>query len=98
MPKKIDVGETNWDEIFDTIDIDYLPIEYVGTIIVTFLDGKVWEVDVHNKNNVDDPADTIATFLDEYNEKIDTVDFRLDTDRIKKDITKRTKRFLKLNK
>lgn len=98
MPKKIDVGETNWEEIFDTIDIDYLPIEYVGTIIVTFLDGKVWEVDVHNKNNVDDPADTIATFLDEYNEKIDTVDFRLDTDRIKKDITKRTKRFLKLNK
>ena len=98
MPKKIDGGETNWEEIFDTIDIDYLPIEYVGTIIVTFLDGKVWEVDVHNKNNVDDPADTIATFLDEYNEKIDTVDFRLDTDRIKKDITKRTKRFLKLNK
>ena len=98
MPKKIDVAETNWEEIFDTIDIDYLPIEYVGTIIVTFLDGKVWEVDVHNKNNVDDPADTIATFLDEYNEKIDTVDFRLDTDRIKKDITKRTKRFLKLNK
>ena len=94
----MDVGETNWEEIFDTIDIDYLPIEYVGTIIVTFLDGKVWEVDVHNKNNVDDPADTIATFLDEYNEKIDTVDFRLDTDRIKKDITKRTKRFLKLNK
>jgi len=98
VPKKIDVGETNWEEIFDTVNYDYLPIEYVGTIIVTFLDGKVWEVDLHNKNNVDDPADTIATFLDEYNEKIDTVDFRLDTDRIKKDITKRTKRFLKLNK
>lgn len=98
MPKKIDLSETNWEEILDEVDYDYLPIEYVSSIVVSFLDGKVWEVDVHAKKNVDDPAEVIASFLDEYNDKIDTVDFRLDTERLKKDITKRTKRFLKLNK
>ena len=98
MPKKIDLSETNWEEILDEVDYDYLPIEYVSSIVVSFLDGKVWEVDVHAKKNVDDPAEVIASFLDEYNDKIDTVDFRLDTERLKKDITRRTKRFLKLNK
>lgn len=98
MPKKTDLSETNWEEILDEVDYDYLPIEYVSSIVVSFLDGKVWEVDVHAKKNVDDPAEVIASFLDEYNDKIDTVDFRLDTERLKKDITRRTKRFLKLNK
>lgn len=98
MHKNIDLNDTNWDEILDEVDYDYLPIEYVSYVVVTFLDGKVWEVDVHNKKNTDDPAEVIAAFLEEYNDKIDTVDFRLDVDRLKKDITKRTKRFLKLNK
>lgn len=98
MPKHTDLDETNWDEILDEVDYDYLPIEYVSVVVVTFLDGKIWEVDVHNKKTTEDPADIISAFLEEYNDKIDTVDFRLDVDRLKKDITKRTKRFLKLNK
>lgn len=98
MPKHTDLNETNWDEILDEVDYDYLPIEYVSVIVVTFLDGKIWEVDVNNKKTTEDPADIISAFLEEYNDKIDTVDFRLDVDRLKKDITKRTKRFLKLNK
>ncbi len=97
MPKE-NIENDYWEEILDNVDYDYLPIEYVSTVIVTFLDQKVWEIDVHNKKNEDDPADIIATFLDEYNDKIDTVDFRLDTKRLQKDVTKRTKRFLKLNK
>ena len=97
MPKE--PSDTDyWEEILDEVKYDYLPIEYVSTVIVTFLDQKVWEIDVHNNKNVEDPSDTIASFLDEYNDKIDTVDFRLDTKRLQKDVSKRTKRFLKLNK
>lgn len=98
MPKEDSENNEYWEEIFDEVNYDYLPIEYVSTVIVTFIDKKVWEIDVHNKKNADDPADIIATFLEEYNDKIDTVDFRLDQRRLQKDVTKRTKRFLKLNK
>jgi hypothetical protein len=92
------VTDDEWNEILDEVNYDYIPIEYVSTVIVTFLDEKVWEIDVQNKKNGDDPADVIGEFLEEYDDTIDTVDFRLDTKRLKKDINKRTKRFLKLNK
>tara|TARA_B100000683_G_scaffold273647_1_gene319796 strand:+ start:122 stop:421 length:300 start_codon:yes stop_codon:yes gene_type:complete len=88
-----------WDEILDDVNYDFLPIEYVSTIIVRFLDGKTWEVAVDNRKRLtQDPGTVIHEFLEEYKDSIDTVDFRLDTERLKKDITRRTKRFLKLNK
>ena len=74
-------------------------IEYINVIIVRFRDGKVWEVDVNNKQKLEgEPNEIIANFFEEYEDTIDTVDFRIDTTKLKKDVTKRTKRFLKLNK
>ena len=67
-----------WEEIFDTIDMDFLPLEYINIIVVTFNDGKVWEIDVNQSSketkNVDDVLDE---FFQEYEHKIESVDFRL---------------------
>jgi len=88
-----------WDEILDEVNYDFLPIEYVSTIIVRFVDGKTWEIAVDNRRRLtEDPGHVIDEFMQEYKDSIDTVDFRLDIPRLKKDITRRTKRFLKLNK
>ena len=88
-----------WEEIFDTIDMDFLPLEYINIIVVTFNDGKVWEIDVNQSSketkNVDDVLDE---FFQEYEHKSESVDFRLNTDKLKKDISKRTKKFMKLNR
>lgn len=79
--------------------MDFLPIEYVNWIIVTFDDGDVWEIDISKKaNNGEDVEETLEAFFEEYEGRISNVDFRLDLQKIKRDIGKRTRRFLKLNK
>lgn len=92
--------DNQWDEILDSVDMDFLPLEYVSFVIVEFHDGKIWEIDLQkqNENENEDIEDTLERFFEEYENNISNVDFRLDIEKLKKDITKRTKRFLKLNK
>lgn len=98
-PPRPSINHSHWEEILSDINYDFLPLEYVSTIIVKFLDGKVWEVGVDQRSGMsDDPGEVINEFLKEYEDNIETVDFRLDTDRLKKDVSRRTRRFLKLNK
>lgn len=88
-----------WDEILQQIDMDYIPLEYINTVIVTFQDGKQWEIDIEkSSNNIEDTENILDNFFKEYEDTIDTVDFRLNIDQLKNDINKRTKRFLKVNK
>ena len=35
-----------WDEILQSIDMDYIPLEYMSSVVVTFRDGKEWEIEV----------------------------------------------------
>ena len=88
-----------WEEIFESVDMDFLPLEYLDLIIVKFQDGKIWEVDVGKSTNENDNIDDILEqFFEEYEDTIDTIDFRLNTKKLQHDIGKRTRRFLKLNK
>lgn len=88
-----------WDEILQQIDMDYIPLEYMSSVVVTFTDGKEWEIEVkQSKDNDLDVETVLDDFFTEYEKTIDTVDFRLDLIKLKKDVAKRTHRFLKLNK
>ena len=88
-----------WDEILQQIDLDYIPLEYMSSVVVTFTDGKEWEIEVkQSKDNDLDVETVLDDFFTEYENTIDTVDFRLDLKKLKKDVAKRTHRFLKLNK
>lgn len=88
-----------WEEIFDSVDMDFLPLEYLDLIIVKFIDGKVWEIDVNKSSkDSDNIDDVLEQFFEEYEETIDTIDFRLNTKKLQHDIGRRTRRFLKLNK
>lgn len=79
--------------------MDYIPMEYMSTVVVKFLDGKEWEIDINKSQENDQDVETILDdFFEEYQDTIDTVDFRLDLQQLKKDIGKRTHKFLKLNK
>ena len=79
--------------------MDFIPLEYINTVIVGFFDGKEWEIDIKKtKQSTDDVDSILEEFFTEYDDTIDKVDFRLDTERLKKDIQKRTTRFLKVNK
>ena len=99
MTKKPEHNQDYWEEIFESVEMDFLPLEYVNTVIVKFNDGKIWEIAVDSKDKENLDIETaLEDFFEEYQSSIDTVDFRLNTDKLKHDISKRTKRFLKLNR
>lgn len=89
----------HWPEVLKDIDVKVVPIEYLAALRVTFKDKKVWEVDLNRSKNLElTLEEVLEDFFDEYGDKIDTVDFRLDTIKVKTDIQKRTKVFMKKRK
>jgi len=69
--------------------------------IVSFDSGTVWEIDIKDsltKQPVEDIEDTLGELFDEYEDEIVSLDFRMDMDSIKKDLSKRVAKFIKLNK
>lgn len=99
MKKHKEINDNDWEEILDSVDMDFLPIEYVSTVIVKFEDGKVWEIELDKqKKDSEELEETLEQFFEEYEDSIINVDFRLNIEKLKKDISRRTKRFLKLNK
>ena len=95
------ITEKDWDDIFESIEMDFVPIEYVSRIAITFHDGTTWDVDVDNSRKqqpIDQIEDSLEKLFDTYEETIAAVDFKVNTDRLKKDLSKRVLRFLKLNR
>lgn len=90
----------HWPEVFDEIDIDVIPIEYLDSVRVQFDDGKVWDIDVKSsrqKPNLDIES-AIEDLFEEYADVITNIDFRLDTEKVKQDIKNRTYIFMKKRK
>lgn len=93
--------EQEWNEIFNSIDMDYVPIEYVLKVVITFDDGTIWDIDVANskaKQPIEEIEDSLADLFEQYQDVIVNIDFRLDIDRMKRDLSKRVMKFLKVNR
>lgn len=89
----------HWPEVFEDVSIDVVPLEYLDSIRIQFVDGKIWEIKIDtNKNRVEDLEKSIDELFEQYQEAIKNVDFRLNTAKVKDDITKRTQKFLKLRR
>jgi len=90
-----------WPEIFKDIELKVVPTQYLHSIVITFENGKIWEIDVQkslgNKKDVGF-EESLENIFKEYEDAIVNVDFRLDVQRVKADIQKRTQVFLKKRK
>lgn len=97
VPKRLpDDIIRHWPEVFKDIDIHTLPIDYLSFIRIEFKKGRVWEIDCNAKRTTGENLDkTIADLFGEYGDDILHVDFRLNTARLKRDIEKRTRAFMK---
>ncbi len=85
----------HWPEVFGEIKLNVLPLRYLDCVLLNFKDGKVWEIKITKKTRDagwEQFERSISELVRTYEEKIDNVDFRLDTDRVKKDITKNTEK------
>jgi hypothetical protein len=91
----------HWPEVFNDLDVKVVPLEYLHSVRVFFNDGKVWEIDIQKskqKTSEDNLEETLGELFKQYDKVITNVDFRLDTERLKRDIQARTKYFLKKRK
>lgn len=90
----------SWPDIFEDIEISVVPVEYLDSVHVQFHDGKIWEIDIKkslNKTDID-IENALEDLFEQYEDAIKNVDFRLNTEKVKKDIKKRTKIFMKKRK
>jgi hypothetical protein len=92
LPKEV---VDHWPEVFEDVEVEVIPVKYLYSIRITFEDGITWDVSI-DKNSTDNDVETaIEEVLEEYEDTISSIDFRLDTEKVKRDISKRTHIFMK---
>ena len=90
-----------WPEIFEEVELNVVPLNYVHLIEITFKNDKVWEIDFKKNLKVQSWEvfeQELKSIIKEYEDEIRSIDFKLDTDKIKKDISRSTRKFLKSRK
>ena len=83
-----------WPEVFEDLYMKTRPVAYLNLVHLEFKDGRVWEIDVHTeleKQRPEDIADILLNTLQEYKNEITKIDFKVDVERLKKDITDSSK-------
>jgi hypothetical protein len=91
----------HWPEVFGDIKLNVLPISYLNAVLVNFKDGKTWEIRVTpqtRRAGWESFEKSLSELVKSYEDRIDNVDFKLDTKKVKKDIKKSTDKFLKKKK
>ena len=88
----------SWPEVFSDIDVHAIPLDYLDSMRIMFENGKVWDIDITSyakKAGVDNLEEHLKELLNEYEDSIEHIDFRLNVAKVKKDVIKKTKSFLK---
>ena len=91
----------HWPEVFKDVDLQVVPIKYLHSVRVFFNDGKVWDIDVaktRQSKSTTNIEQALEELFNTYEDKIENVDFRLDTAKVKADIQGRTRHFMKRRK
>jgi len=78
-----------WPEVFEDLYMNTMPVVYLETVRLDFVDGRIWEIDVKSELENQTPdgiADVLIATLQEYKDEIKKIDFKVDVERLKKDI------------
>ena len=98
LPKEV---IDHWPEVFGEVKLNVLPLRYLHAVLISFKDGKTWEIKVTSKTKRegwDSFEKSLSELFKVYENKIENINFKLDTERVKKDIEKSTQQFLKKRK
>jgi hypothetical protein len=72
-----------------------MPVAYLKSVRLEFNNGRIWEIDIQEQlgNATNDiVAEKLLDTFQEYKEEITKVDFTIDIQRLKQDITDKTKK------
>ena len=77
-----------------TCALPILPVAYLDTVHLEFADGRVWQINIKDQLKeieADSIADKLLETLTEYKDEIKKIDFKVDIERLKKDIADSSK-------
>jgi hypothetical protein len=83
-----------WPEVFEDLYMNTMPVAYLETVHLEFADGRVWQINIKDQLKdieADSIADKLLETLSEYKDEIKKIDFKVDIERLKKDIVDSTK-------
>jgi hypothetical protein len=83
-----------WPEVFEDLYMNTMPVSYIDLINLEFENGRIWQIDIKQQLAEDDSdsvAERLMLTLTEYKDTITKIDFKIDVERLKKDITDSTK-------
>jgi hypothetical protein len=86
-----------WPEVFEDLYMNTMPVAYLDTVHLEFADGRVWQINIKDQLkevDADSIADKLLETLTEYKDEIKKIDFKVDIERLKKDIGDSTKAIL----
>jgi hypothetical protein len=86
-----------WPEVFEDLYMNTMPVAYLETVHLEFADGRVWQINIKDQlkeSEADAIADRLLETLTEYKDEIKKIDFKVDIERLKKDIGDSTKAIL----
>ena len=86
-----------WPEVFEDMYMNTMPVAYLKSVRLEFDNGRIWEIDIQEQlsdANKDIIAEKLLDTFTEYQKEITKVDFAIDIQRLKEDITKQTKNIL----
>lgn len=95
LPKEI---VDKWPEVFDGIKLNALPLEYLDSISITFLNNKIFDIDLiaeKKKKSWSLIEGDLKIIFNSKSDEIKKINFQMNIEKIKNDVIKSTNRFLK---
>lgn len=86
-----------WPEVFEDLYMNTMPVAYLELVHLEFDNGRIWQIDIKEQLKVSDAdsiADKLLQTLSEYKDEIKKIDFKVDIEKLKKDIKDQTKTIL----
>lgn len=75
-----------------------MPVDYLQSVTIEFDDGRIWEIEIKEHLNEHDNrpiAERLTDTIKEFQDDIKKIDFKIDIEKLKNDITGSTKFFFK---
>lgn len=87
-----------WPEVFEDLYMNTMPVHYLESIRLEFGNGRIWEINIREQlvnSHSDIVANKLVETFAEYKEDIKKIDFKIDVERLKKDIKDQSNDFFK---
>jgi hypothetical protein len=86
MPNVAIDESLHWQDIFDSVDIETIPVKYLQSVSISFIDGRNWEISTpQTVQEFDQIEEIISEFVRNHKDSVRSVKFNINTYQVKLD-------------